>query len=122
MTYRDPPPSPSPRLWECDWLVLDLERITAMQKATDEDDWTGVLVSVLDQDDVFAIEDPRQAAELVAAWKAYRGCGPVEVYTRAPRTGYTDELGAFHPPPGDDCYDRHADCCASCDAERRRAS
>ena len=43
-------------------------------------------------------------------------------YRRPPPTGYHDHNGVYHPSPASSTYEDHADGCARCDEERRRAS
>jgi hypothetical protein len=116
--YRDL--SPPNRLWECDWLVIDLEHVVTVRKAIEDDEWNGVIVYLTE--DEWEIEDVNEAASFLAAWKAYRGCALRSELARPPRTGYRDEDGVHHPPPDARDYNEHADGCARCDEERRRSS
>lgn len=68
--YVDPPPA-EPRLWTNNTLMIDLDRVTAVHLFEEEDDEASVWL--VDDDEPFKISFA-DARNLMAAWRAYRGC------------------------------------------------
>ena len=73
--------NPPPRIWECDWLLIDLERIkgiTRYRPHSDAKKYDGkISVFLVDEEDSFVTFEDYQEAyangeDLIRAWKEYR--------------------------------------------------